>query len=139
MDIPLVSTLTLLAEFVVAACIFSVIYSGYRVNIFMKRLAMWTIAYEIVFNVGYMVYRSIAHPKSYTLSPLLKTVAALHGALSLAMLVAVVVFFLKASKAYGAGENYFKKQKIATGAFVFCWLVSIASGILLYLKAYVLP
>ena len=136
MHIPLISTLTLLAEVIVASLIFFVVYTGYAHNNFQKKTTEWTIGYEIIVNVGYMLYRSIAHPQSYALSSLLKVVAMAHGILSLAMLIWVVVFFLKARRGYASGENYFKKHRIVTMAFTACWLASIFSGIFLYLKVY---
>lgn len=136
MHIPLISTLTLLAEAIVATLIFSVVYWGYVKNSFKRKLAGWAIGYEIVFNVGYMLYRSLAHPQSYALSAVLKMVAVLHGALSIAMLAWVVIFFLRARTAYASGENYFKKHRIATIMFIACWLMSIFSGALLYFKVY---
>ena len=136
MHVPIISTLTLLAEVVVASLIFFVVYSGYARNNFKQKMAKWTIGYEVVFNVGYMLYRSFAHPQSFALSPLLKTVALLHGMLSLALVVWVIIFFLKARTGYTLGENYFKKHRILTAVFGICWLVSIFSGVLLYIKAY---
>ena len=130
------STLTLAMEILIGVVIFYVIYRGYKENNFPEKLAMFAVAYEIVFNVGYMVYRAVWKPQIFGLTQALKITAALHGILSLIMLIAVVVFFLLARKNYRKDINYFRKYKITTFLFISFWLISLFSGGYLYFKIY---
>ena len=136
MHAPLASTITLIMELFVASLIFFVVYFGYARNIFAKKLALFAMVYEIFFNVGYMLYRSLVHSKTYVLNPALKIVAMLHGVLSLAMLGAVVIFFMLAWKNYAKGIDYFLAHRMATIIFIFFWVVSLVSGLFLYLEVY---
>ena len=136
MSIPIASTVTLVMEMIVGALIYLILYRGYVRNIFPSKLAFFAIGYEIVFNVGYMLYRTISVPSTAHLSPTLKMVAALHGILSLIMLIVVVVFFLRATKGYAQKINYFAVHKVKTFLFVFFWTISLLSGIFLYFKVY---
>lgn len=61
-----------------------------------------------------MLYRMVSVPSTAHLSLTLKIVAALHGILSLIMLIAVVVFFLRAAKGYAQKINYFVVHKVKT-------------------------
>jgi hypothetical protein len=134
MYIPVASTITLVMELIIAAIIFHIIYNGYVKNIFSKKVTFFAIAYETIFNVGYMIYRTVAAPSTSNLSVALKIVAALHGILSLIILIAVFFFFLRANKEYVKNVNSFKVHHIQTKLFLFSWIVSLLSGIFLYLK-----
>jgi len=131
MPIPIASTITLIMELIIASIIFFIIFKGFAKNIFLKKLSYFAIGYEIIFNVSYMLYRTIASQPSTQLSNSLKIFAALHGSLSLIILVAVIWLFLKAGKAYAKNINYFKVHKIQTFLFILCWVISILSGIFL--------
>ena len=130
------STLTLVMEIIVAALIFFIIFNGSVRNIFFKKLSYFVIGYEIVFNVGYMLFRTLASQPNMHLSSLLKIVAALHGALSLLMLLAVIILFIKADKEYSKRVNYFAVHSSQTFIFIGFWVISILSGVFLYIKAY---
>jgi hypothetical protein len=136
MPAPIASTITLIMELFIASLIFYIVYKSYVKNIFSEKLAMLAIGYEVIFNVGYMLYRTLAHKETYVLSSQMKLIAALHGILSLLMLLAVIVIFLMARKNYRQGRNYFLENKIITIAFVFFWIVSLVSGLFLYLRVY---
>ncbi|MDD5397263.1 MAG: hypothetical protein PHW24_04380 [Candidatus Moranbacteria bacterium] len=136
MQIPVASTITLIMELFIGALIFFIIQQGYVKNVFSKRLAFFAIGYEIIFNVGYMVYRTIGAPSVSNLSPALKITAALHGVLSLVMLFVIIAFFVRANREYGERVNSFVFHKIQTWLFMFFWSLSLLSGIFLYLKVY---
>lgn len=136
MQIPIASTITLIMELIIGCLIFHIVYSGYIKNVFSKKLAFFAVAYEIVFNVGYMLYRTFAHPTVSGLSGAMKLVGAVHGILSLIMLFVVVGFFVRAGKEYGKNINYFAKHKIKTWLFLIFWTISLLSGIFLYVKVY---
>ncbi|MEI7891140.1 MAG: hypothetical protein WCI36_04205 [bacterium] len=136
MQIPIASTVTLVMELFIATLIFYIVYGGYAKNVFSKKLTFFAIAYETVFNVGYMIYRTVAAPSTVNLGSGLKIVAAMHGMLSLVMLVVVILFFLRATREYAKGINSFRVHHIQAKVFLVCWIVSLLSGIFLYLKVY---
>jgi predicted membrane protein len=133
MQIPVASTITLVMELFIGSLIFSIIYDGYVKNIFSKNLAIFAIGYEIVFNVGYMIYRTI-FPSTSQLTVALKIVAASHGVLSLIMLFVIVGFFLRAKKEYSQNINSFAVHKFQTILFSVFWMASLISGIFLYVR-----
>ena len=135
MQAPIQSTITLIVEIVIAVIIFFIIYRAYVQNVFMRRLAFFAIAYETIFNIGYMVFRSM-HPSSGILTTSMKMVGAMHGILSLVIFIAVIVIFLKANKANKMGENYFKKHFVVTFLFILGWIISLLSGSWLYWASY---
>jgi hypothetical protein len=136
MHAPLQSNITLVAELFIAVVIFSIIYRAYFGNVFMKKLALFAIVYETIFNIGYMVLRSVTKAQ-YVFSPSMKVVGALHGILSLVILIAVIILFVKASRADKRGENYFKMHPVVTILFSLGWIVSLLSGVWLYWAAYI--
>jgi hypothetical protein len=136
MQIPLASNITLVMEIIIASIIFFLVFKGYKENIFFKKLAYFAVGYEIVFNVGYMIYRSVSIPSASNLSTGMRAVAAAHGILSLLMLFAVVFFFLRAAKEYAKGLNSFVFHKVQTFLFLAFWVISLLSGIFLYVKTY---
>src|SRR5512146_1013585 len=98
MHAPLYSTVSLIAELFVSAAIVTVIVQAYRKNVFRKRLAALALAYEILFNISYMVYRVLTHPESKAESKFDVGLAIFHGTLSLAMFIALIVFMAAAWK-----------------------------------------
>jgi hypothetical protein len=136
---PLFSTITLITEIGVTLAILTVFYKSTKTGVFPKKLAFLTLAYEIIFNISYMTYSSIAreaHEKSvFTWKTGL---AIFHGTLSLVMFVSLIVFFIVAYKAYKKGENYFQVHKLLTRFFLFFWFTSIISGTVLYFAEYFL-
>lgn len=136
MHAPLYSTITLCAELLVSASVYYVVYSGYSQNVFRSWLAYGTLAYEILFNMSYMVLRAGAHLSEHTDTTAL-VFAIVHGSLSLVMFISLVVFFITAAKKYRAGENYFLAHKKLTLFFTLFWTLSILSGVSFYLLEYV--
>lgn len=136
MNPPLFSTITLVMELFVITLIFWIVYRGYAKNRFIPNLALFAVVYEILFNVGYMLYRTLAHPAQYALTPFLKTLAASHGILSLVMMHALMLFFFKAARGYRQGVNYFAAWPKMTLLFLALWCLSLLSGLLLYIRVY---
>ena len=136
MRVPTISVITLGMEIIIGCLIFSIVYFGYFKNIFSKNLSLFVVGYEIIFNVGYMIYRTILPKTNLILSPLMKIVAAFHGALSLVMLFVVVFVFLRANREYTNNINSFALHKNQTRLFVIFWLVSLLSGMFLFLGVY---
>jgi hypothetical protein len=133
---PLLSTITLFAELFIFVAISYIFYKGYEGRIFPFGLAYFAIIYEILFNVGYMIYRSVGLKAAGNLSSELKLLGAVHGVLSLFVFIAVVVFIALAIKNYKQGINYFKAYSSLAFLLLAFWIISLSSGILLYIKAY---
>jgi hypothetical protein len=123
-------------ELIIGFLIFFLIYQGYVKNSFSKKLATFAISYEVVFNVGYMIYRSTVAPSTSGLSTAMKGVAASHGILSLIMLFVIIGFFLRAKKEYAQNMNSFLEHRLQTLLFCLFWSASLLSGIFLYVKVY---
>ena len=136
MHAPFVSTITLIMELFIGFLIFLIIFQGWKNNCFSKKLTFFTIGYEIIFNVGYMIYRSISVPSTAHLSSAMKIFAMMHGILSIIMLFVVVAFFLRAMREYGENINSFVMHRSQTILFLFFWLVSLLSGVYIYVTLY---
>jgi hypothetical protein len=130
---PLVSTITLFTEIIVLISILYTFYSSYFKNRFPRLLVAITLIYETIFNIGYMVYRTVAH--SDVLTGNMRTFAILHGILSLVMFILLIVLMSFAWQAYRK-ENFFRKNKCMTITFLVFWIVSVTSGIYVYFLAY---
>ena len=136
MYIPLASTITLVMEVFIGFLIFYIIIQGYKNNHFSQKITFFAIGYEVIFNVGYMIYRTIAEPSATHLNNALKIFAMMHGILSLIMLIAVIMFFMRASREYSQKINSFFAHKFQTIIFCILWTISLVSGIFLYIKIY---
>lgn len=135
MQIPLYSTITLLAEIVISTIIFYTFYQSFRHNKFPTKLAAFALLYEIVFNITYMASRVPSHTEKIEI-PWHIALAIFHGTLSLIMFVALIVFFVFAWRKYRQGVNYFKAHTNLTILFLVFWSLSVLSGILFYFVEY---
>jgi len=133
---PFLSTITLVAELLISWAVFYSLWSGYTKNKFPAKIAGIALAYEIIFNISYMVSRVGAHTGTYEPLPGL-ALAIAHGTLSLVMFVALILFFTLAWKNYRKGVNYFRLHRIWTILFLVFWTLAVVSGILFYLVEYV--
>lgn len=136
MNIPLYSTITLVAEIFVSSIIFYCFYQGFKRNKFPTRFAAAALAYEILFNITYMIYRVPAHAKAKVEPPFVIVLAILHGTLSLIMFISLIIFFILAWKNYRQGINYFQAHKKFSLSFLVFWSISVISGILFYILEY---
>ena len=136
MHAPLYSTITLFTEIGITCCVLFIFYSGYKKNIFPYKLAFFTLAYEILFNISYMASRMFARKEPTHYPPLDILLAAFHGITSLIMFIALVFFIIIAWKQYKKGINYFKEHRNLTITFLFFWLVAVVSGIIFYFVQY---
>lgn len=138
MHAPLISTITLCAELLVSAIIYYSLYQGYKKDKFPTRLAFGALAYEIIFNISYMVSKVSDNAMATKVeAPATVFLAITHGILSLVMFIALIIFFVFAWKSYRKEINFFRKHKNLTIAFTFFWTLSILSGTLFYLALYV--
>ncbi|MEK7581299.1 MAG: hypothetical protein AAB512_03375 [Patescibacteria group bacterium] len=135
---PILSTFTLITEIFVTAAVLYIFYKSYKTGLFPSRLAFATLAYEVLFNISYMVYSSMvreAHESTRVFTWKIG-VAIFHGVLSLVMFVSLVVFMVLAYRAYRKGKNYFREHKNISFVFLFFWFAAILSGVTLYLLEY---
>jgi heme A synthase len=141
MDAPLFSIVSLVTELFVTAGVFYIIYYAYYEGHFMRPLAYGVLAYEMLVNISYMSARLFGHVLSGEHAeehhePYEVAVAIFHGVFSLTMFIALIVFFIFALRAYGRGENFFKKYTKLTITFVAAWVVSVFSGVFLFFLLY---
>ena len=135
MQIPIFSTITLIAEIFISCIIFFTFYRSYRYNHFPTLLVAFALLYEITFNISYMATRVKANTEKIEI-PWHIVLAAFHGILSLLMFVALIIFMFYAWRNYRKGVNYFKLHKNLTTIFLAFWSISIISGIILYFVEY---
>lgn len=136
---PLLSTFTLATEILVTTAVLYVFYRGYRYNQFPKKVALFAISYETIFNITYMAHRAATHELEHpeaTHSPLHTGLAIFHGTLSLIMFLSLIIFFSTAYRRYKTGTNFFSLHPYLSGVFLFWWFLSIGSGVALYYIAY---
>jgi len=96
------------------------------------------LCFEAVANVSYMAYRLVVPARPAGLPGWLVATAALHGLLSLVMLLALVFFAAMAWRDDARGENFFRDHAATTWAFVGFWGLSILSGEFLFVATYLL-
>src|SRR3989338_415016 len=108
MTIPSLSIFTLCTELLITAAIFFIIYRGYTANIFLRLFAFSVLGYEILFNISYMVSRSLTRgtePKHMEKAGEI-FLAIFHGIFSLFMFIALVIFLSLAPPARGRGGGH---------------------------------
>lgn len=139
MAIPTWSIVTLGTELVVSGFVYFIIYDAYRHGTFRRLTAFCVLAYEVLFNISYMLSRLLAGTHDGTaqiLTPYETGIAIFHGTFSLIMFLTLVTFFIIAARAYARGENYFRAHPRLTVAFSVAWLVSVLSGITFFIVLY---
>ena len=138
MTLPIWSVVTLFTELVVTGVVLWVIRTGYRDGNFLRKWAFGVLIYEVVFNISYMLSRSLSHKNEDIASEKTGEVALaiFHGIFSLFMFLSLIIFFLVAAKRYGQGENFFLGHRKLTVSFVIAWLISVFSGILFFVRLY---
>ena len=136
MSIPVWSIVTLCTELLVTASVYFIIWKGYRSGVFLRTFAFAVLAYEVLFNISYMLSRELGSAGAAVYSPYETGLAIFHGTFSLVMFVALVAFFLTAARAYARGGNYFASHPRLTLTFVIAWGISILSGITFFISLY---
>ena len=138
MHIPVWSIVTLVTELFVTASVYFIIWKAYSAGIFLRFFAFAVLAYEVLFNISYMLSRELGEKGNVVYSPYETGLAIFHGTFSLVMFLALVLFFLKAARVYARGENYFLRHSRLTSFFIVAWGVSILSGIAFFISLYIL-
>lgn len=138
MTIPIYSTIALFTECIMLIVILYIFYNGYKHNKFNYKLVAIALSYEILFNISYMLYRTLAKPDSGGAHSAFSIgLAIFHGFLSLIIFILLIVFLLLAWKNYKKKINYFKKHSTITLLFIIFWLIAAISGIIIYIIYYV--
>ncbi len=139
MTAPFFSIFALVAELCVTTLIFYIIWTAISEVRFKRKLAFGVLAYEVIFNISYMVLKSIGEDGTSTVS--MKSggdiaLAIFHGTFSLLMFVALVLFFLVADRHYAKGENFFVHHHRLTSVFLYAWGISVFSGAIFFIRLY---
>jgi len=119
--------------------VFYVIWTAIANVRFNRKLGFGVLAYEVIFNISYMVMRSLEHVSekpSVVEKPGETALAIFHGTFSLVMFIALVIFFIVADKHYAKGENFFVHHHRLTSVFLYSWSVSVLSGALFFARLY---
>ena len=138
MEAPIFSTITLISEIFVTMGVLYVYYFAFYKNTFKPLYAFAVLAYEIFVNVAYMVYRVLTHTETGKYQVWEVVLLALHGTLSLIMLIALIVLFVKAYLEHKKGKNFLAKHKLISLSILGVWLFSVASGCAVYFVEYIL-
>jgi len=139
MTAPFFSIFALIAEFCVTAVVFYVIWTAIANVRFNRKLGFGVLAYEVIFNISYMVMRSLEHVSekpSVVEKPGETALAIFHGTFSLVMFIALVIFFIVADKHYAKGENFYVHHHRLTSVLLYSWSVSVLSGALFFARLY---
>jgi hypothetical protein len=136
--IPLFSIFSAVSELVVTVAVLYVIISNMRGQILKWKLLLAVLLFEVFVNVGYMIYRMshITGEAGGSLSPLLRGLAGLHGALSLVMLLVLIQLSFLAYWEMRRGRQYFQEHRVLSVLFIIMWLVSVLSGELFFVLRY---
>jgi hypothetical protein len=136
---PIWSLVTLVTEIAVTTVVFFVIWRAATTGRFSRPLAFGVLAYEVLFNISYMVSRALHHAgeaKEGTESVIEIALAIFHGTFSLVMFVSLIAFFVTAARAYRRGENYFATHRRLTITFLYAWSLSVLSGFAFFALLY---
>ena len=140
-NIPWFSVFTLFTETCITASVLYIFYKAYKENKFNYKLTAITLSYEVLFNIGYMVYRAASHKEVAGIKEggLDIFLAAFHGIFSLIMFIALLTFMYTAWKNYKKGINYFFEHKKLSTVFLIAWMIAILSGYLFFYQEYLAP
>jgi hypothetical protein len=130
------STFTAISELFVTAGVLYLVVTNYRGKPFRWRLAVGLLVFEFCVNMLYMIYRmQQIHPTSQPGDPKV-ALAALHGSLSLCVFVMLAVYAFLAQSDSRRGRYFFREHKIQTAVFIVLWLLSVASGEVLFFLSF---
>ncbi|HEY5597008.1 MAG TPA: hypothetical protein VIL47_07060 [Candidatus Bipolaricaulota bacterium] len=132
------STFSAISELVVTALVLFVIFDNARGNPLRWKLLFGTLTFEVLVNVAYMVNRSLVIVENHPGPPThwVTWLGAFHGIISLIMLIGLIVLAVLAYRSAKRGSAYFQQRPTLTGVFVALWLISVASGEVLYVAVW---
>ena len=136
-SIPPFSMFSSLSEIVVTASLLYCIISNLRGKPLKTVLMGCTLAFEICVNVVYMLMRAAEADQSTELSTGMKIYFALHGTLSLLMLLALIVtYVLSVIDLKDGRPTWFQRRAGFSWVLIGTWLLSIGSGEVIFLLRY---
>jgi len=140
MEIPTFSQVAAISELLITAAVLYVIISNLRGRPLAWKLLLAALLYESALNIPYMI-RKLPVSEGGTspaaeLSPALTALAAFHGMLSLLMFLALWVMGVIAYLHMRQGRRFFQEHPVLSLAFIAVWIISVASGELLFILRY---
>ncbi len=136
-SIPGFSIFSAFSELIVTASLLYCLVGNLRGRPLPIKLMGLTLAFEICVNVVYMLNRAGEADKSSDLSTGMKIFFALHGTLSLVMILALATtYVLSAIDVKDARETWFRRHPVASWVLVASWMLSIGSGELIFVMRY---
>lgn len=129
MEIPAFSIFSAISELVVTGVVLYVIIGNLKGRPFNWKLLGVVLVFEVCVNVIYMIKRASAADVDSQLSGTLKALFAVHGILSLIMLVALILVYLLSTFDFKAGRStWFQQHRVATWGLIFLWILAVGSG-----------
>jgi hypothetical protein len=129
MDIPAFSIFSAVSELLVTAIVLYVVVANLRGRPFAWRLLGVALVFEVCVNVVYMIRRAAAAEAQEELSSGLAALFAIHGILSLMMLMGLILAYLVATFDEKARRRtWFQQHPAMTWGFIALWVASVGSG-----------
>jgi len=133
MNIPAFSIFSSISELFVTFAVLYTVISNLRGRPLKWKLLGCVLLFEVCVNVMYMVNRA---PHAET-SGTLRALFAIHGILSLFMLVSLLLIYMIATFDYKAGHpTWFQRHRVGSWVFVTLWLVAVGSGEIAFVWRY---
>jgi uncharacterized membrane protein YozB (DUF420 family) len=135
-NVPPYSIFSASSELLVTLAVFYVVWKGWRGD-FRRGLLAAVLVFEVAFNVSYMAYRLFWDTDGLEDIPnWLGSVAAVHGILSLMMLLFLFFIAAMAWRDRERGENFFRATPSLVWLFVVLWTISVLTGELVFVVMY---
>ncbi|HLF16301.1 MAG TPA: hypothetical protein VI796_02580 [Candidatus Thermoplasmatota archaeon] len=135
--VPAYSIFSASSELLVTAAVFYVLWRAYARDDLRIGLLAVVLAFEAVVNIAYMAYRMAVPSEGLAGAPHWVTVtAALHGLLSLAMFLFLLLLAAMAYGEHKKGGNLFREQPGLMWSFAALWSLSVLSGEAIFVFAY---
>ena len=140
MQIPPFSIFSAVSELFVTAGVFYIIRRNWTGRTFALPLFLAVALFEALVNVMYMAHRSAqAASGVQPLAASLRLFFALHGMLSLLAYLVFVILGVLAYQEQRNGRFWFRDRPGVAWTFIVVWLVSVASGEVLFAVRYLRP
>ena len=129
MGIPAFSIFSAISELFVTALVLYVLVGNLRGRPFRWRLLGACLVFEVCVNVVYMIKRAAAADTETVMAGSLKALFAIHGILSLIMLVGLILVYMLSTFDVKAGRRTWIQQHPGwTVGFIALWLGAVGSG-----------
>ncbi len=136
-SVPGFSIFSAISEVFVTASLLYCLIGNLRGRALPVKLMGLTLAFEICVNVVYMLIRASQADKSSDLSTGMKIFFAVHGTMSLVMILALsATYVLSVIDVKDGRETWFRRHPTASWALVVAWLLSIGSGEAIFVMRY---